>query len=107
MAFIDFTGRAIPKIDAPSLDTTFIPKYEKQGVAPNIVAANNFSKPKTQTVNTLNEASVIGQLPPYPSVTVMAKSISVEQTRTSVNNVKGLNQTPPEAEKNLAIVKDA
>jgi len=106
MSFIDFTGRAIPKVDAGSLDTSFIPAYEKQGVAPNVAATDNFGNRKTQSVATLNEASTIGQVPPYPSITTVVKSIGVEQSGTSVNNVKGISLTPPEAEKTLAVIKD-
>jgi hypothetical protein len=107
MTFIDFSGRSIPLVDAGSLDTSFIPAYEKQLVAPNTPATDNFSKRVVQSVSTLNEATAIGQLPPYPSITVVPKSIGVESSRTSVNNVKGISQTPVASENDSAVIKDA
>lgn len=107
MSFIDFTGRAIPQRDAAKLDVTFIPAYENQLVAPNSPATDNFSKRVVKSVSTLNEASTIGQVPPYPSITVVPKSIGVETSGAGANNVQGLAQLPPEAEKDLAILKDA
>ena len=105
--FIDFTGRSIPTKDAPGLDVTFIPKYEKQGATPNIVAPKLETKPVTLSVNTLRESATIGQLPPYAPITIVPKSIAVETNRANVNNVNGSTGTPVEKEKTLAVMKDA
>ena len=103
--FLD--GIKAAPVDAPALDTSFIPAYEKQLVAPNTPATDNFGNRKVESVATLNEASTIGQVPPYPAITTVVKSIGVEQSRTSVNNVKGFSLTPTEAEKNKAVIKDS
>lgn len=106
MAFIDFTGRAVPKIDAPSLDTTFIPKYEKQGVAPLEPAVNRDLKVNVSH-NTIKNTTAIGGLPPYVYVNPFVTTVATPVVKAGEQNVKGLNQTPLEAEKSLAIMKDA
>ena len=103
--FLD--GQRAAPLDAPKLDILFTPSYENLAATPRSVAPKLESRILVQTVNTLRDTTAIGQLPPYPAITVTPESIPVEQTRGGVNNVKGLSQLPVEAEKTLAVVKDA
>jgi hypothetical protein len=87
-------GQSAAPLDASRLDITFIPSYENLAATPQTVAPKLESKILVQTVDTLRDTTAIGQLPPYPSITVTPESIAVEQTRGGVNNVKGRSQTP-------------
>jgi hypothetical protein len=100
-------GTSAAPVDAPRLDISFIPSYENLAATPRSVAPKLESRILVQTVNTLRDTTAIGQLPPYPAITVTPENIAVEQTRGGVNNMKGLSQLPVEAEKTLAVVKDA
>jgi hypothetical protein len=100
-----FNEQKAAPIDSPSL-SSFITKYENQGVVPNQPAINNFSKPVIQTVNTNYQAAAIGQSPPYAPLTAIPESISVETASAGVNNVKGFTAVA-DKEKTLAVMKDA
>lgn len=106
MSFIDFTGRAIPEKDAPLLDVTFIPKYEKQGVAPTEPAVND-DPTVSISHNTIKNLTPIGGVPPYVYVNPFVTTIATPTVKNGEQNVKGLNQTPVDAEKTLAVMKDA
>lgn len=106
-AFIDFTGRAIPTVDAPALSNTFIPAYEKQGAVPEEPAP--FKTP-VQTVGrtATKENSNFGATPPVvlPSTQVVVTNTIPVGTQ-DVNNVKTPTLTPVAAENTKAVITEA
>lgn len=106
-AFIDFTGRAIPSIDAPALSQTFIPAYEKQGVAPEEPAPFN-TPMKTVARTATKENSNFSVIPPVvlPTTQVVVTNTIPKWTQ-DVNNVKTPTLTPVDAENTSAVITEA